>query len=218
MWRICIGYSGVQFFVYFRFREGRCTQCSNEYYPSDDGTKCNPPSNIETVAGSIGGGLALALIIIIGLVLILVFAIEKKRKFDKYRDISIFDMRKCNMDFDYKINEALYANKMEMTFDEGQAKFIPVGEETKDIICIGNDNNDYMKIQFTTKEDTDRYEIRTNPQIIILKRYEAVEIFNKVLYRGIYRTKYKSNYSSSKVFKIKAKNSRPQDVLSLFEA
>ena len=155
--------------------EGKCTQCVDEYTPSEDGTKCNPPSNIETIAGSIGGGLALALLVIIGLVIVIIYLIEKKRQFDKYRNITIFDMRKCNMDFDYRINESLYANKMEMTFDEGQAKFIPVGEETKDIICIGNDNNDYMKIQFTTKEDTDRYEIRTNPQIIILKRYEAVE-------------------------------------------
>ena len=64
---------------------------------------------------------------------------------------------------------------MQLTFDEGEAKYIPVGEETKDIICIGNNNEDMMKVQFTTKENTDRYEIRTNPQIIILKRHEACE-------------------------------------------
>ena len=63
------------------------------------------------------------------------------------------------------------------------AKFIPVGEETKDLICVGNDISDMMKIQFTTKEDIDRYEIRTIPQIIILKRFEACEfeIFIKPL-------------------------------------
>ena len=38
------------------------------------------------------------------------------------------------MDFDYKIGENLYANKMELTFDEGEGKFIAVFEETKDII------------------------------------------------------------------------------------
>ena len=58
------------------------------------------------------------------------------------------------LDFDYRIGENLYSNKMELTFDEGNAKFIPVGEETKDIICIGNDHDDMMKIQITTKEDT----------------------------------------------------------------
>ena len=60
-------------------------------------------------------------------------------------------------------------------FDGLDAKFIPVGEETKDLICIGNNNADMIKIQFTTNEDTDRYEIRTNPQIIIMKRFEACE-------------------------------------------
>ena len=68
-------------------------------------------------------------------------------------------------------------------FDGLDAKFIPVGKETKDLICIGNDNADMMKIQFTTKEDTDRYEIRTIPQINILNKYEACEfeIFIKPL-------------------------------------
>ena len=84
-------------------------------------------------------------------------------------------MRNSNVEFDNKINEDLHANKMQLTFDEGEAKYIPVGEETKEIICIGNDNEDMMKVQFTTKENTDRYEIRTNPQIIILKRHEACE-------------------------------------------
>ena len=64
----------------------------------------------------------------------------------KFRNVIIFDMRKCNMDFDYKINEALYANKMELTFDDenGEAKYLPVGEESKEIICIGNDNKGWM--------------------------------------------------------------------------
>ena len=101
----------------------------------------------------------------------------------KFRDVCIFDMRRSNVDFDTRVGESLYSNKTKLMFDGLDAKFIPVNEETKDLICIGNDNADMMKIQFTTKEDTDRYEIRTNPQIIILKRYEAYEfeIFIKPL-------------------------------------
>ena len=101
----------------------------------------------------------------------------------KFRDVCIFDMRKSNVDFDTRVGESLYLNKTKLMFDGLDAKFIPVGEETKDLICIGNDNSDMTKIQFTTKEDTDRYEIRTNPQIIILKKHEACEfeIFIKPL-------------------------------------
>ena len=109
------------------------------------------------------------------IIVIVVCSLEKRRQFMKFRDVCIFDMRKSNVDFDTRVGESLYSNKTKLMFDGLDAKFIPVGEETKDLICIGNDNSDMMKIQFTTKEDTDRYEIRTNPQIIVLKRFEACE-------------------------------------------
>ena len=69
----------------------------------------------------------------------------------KFRDVCIFDMRRSNVDFDTRVGESLYSNKTKLMFDGLDAKFIPVGEETKDLICIGNDNSDMMKIQFTKK-------------------------------------------------------------------
>ena len=178
---VCRNLTDVEFCL--QATDSVCVQCEEGYIPSTDGTQCSPPSQLGVIIGSIGGGLALVAILVILLVIIILVLIDKHKKFMKFRNVIIFDMRKCHMDFDYKINEALYANKMELTFDEGDAKFIPVGEETKEVICIGNNNNDMMKVQFTTKEDTERYEIRTNPQIIILKRYEACEfeIFIKPL-------------------------------------
>ena len=170
---VCRNIKEVEFCV--KAKDSNCIECSNKYILSDDKTECTPPSRIAEIVGSIVRGLAVALIIIIVLVILIVVLIEKRRRFMKFRNVTIFDMRKYNMDFDYKINEDLHANKMQLTFDEGEAKYIPVGEETKDIICIGNNINDMMKVQFTTKENTDRYEIRTNPQIIILKRHEACE-------------------------------------------
>ena len=122
--------------------------------------------------------------ILVGIIIaIVVYSLEKRRQVMKFRDVCIFEMRKSNVDFDTRVGESLYSNKTKLMFDGLDSKFIPVGKETKDLIYIRNDNADMMKIQFTTKEDTDRYEIRTNPQIIILKRYEACEfeIFIKPL-------------------------------------
>ena len=62
-------------------------------------------------------------------------------------------MRKSNVDFDRRVGESLYSNKTKLMFDGLDAKFIPVEEETKDLICIRNDNSDMMKIQFTTKKE-----------------------------------------------------------------
>ena len=70
----------------------------------------------------------------------------------KFRDFCIFDMRKSNVDFDTRVGESLYSNKTKFMFDGLDAKFIPVGEETKDLICIRNDNSDMMKIQFSKKK------------------------------------------------------------------
>ena len=70
----------------------------------------------------------------------------------KFRDVCIFDMRKSNVDFDTRVGESLYSNKTKWMFDGFETKFILVGEETKELIRIGNDNSDMMKIQFTTKK------------------------------------------------------------------
>ena len=44
---------------------------------------------------------------------------------------------------------------METIFDEeDESKINPIGEETKDIKCIENDNNEMMKVQIRTKENT----------------------------------------------------------------
>ena len=97
-----------------------------------------------------------AILIVIIIVIILVILLEKKRKVEKFRYITIFDMRRSNVYFDLRRNkESLCVNKMETIFDEeDEGKFIPVGEETKDIIYVSNLSRDMMKIQISTKEDT----------------------------------------------------------------
>ena len=81
---------------------------------------------------------------------------KSKRKFDKIRNIRIFDMRKKeSVDFYFKIGaNNIFTNRMKAIFgEENESKIISVFETTKDIICIENDNNDMMKIQITRKED-----------------------------------------------------------------
>ena len=91
--------------------------------------------------------------VVVGIIIaIVVYSLEKRRQFMKFRYVCIFDMRKSNVDFDTRVGESLYLNKTKLMFDGLDAKFIPVGEETKEVICIGNDNSDMMKIQFTTKK------------------------------------------------------------------
>ena len=60
------------------------------------------------------------------------------------------------------------------SFDD-EMNEIPVNEETKDLICIGNKSKNRLKVQITSKEGCEKYEIRTEPKIISLKPGEACE-------------------------------------------
>ena len=70
-----------------------CTQYKEDCIVTTDGTKYQPPSNIVTIVGWNGKWLTITLVIIRKRI-ILVILLEKKRKFDKIRNIRIFDMRK----------------------------------------------------------------------------------------------------------------------------
>ena len=65
---------------------------------------------------------------------------------------------------------------METIFDEeDEGKFIPVGEETKDIIYVSNLSRDMMKIQISTKEDTREIWNSNKSTNHHLEKNEAVE-------------------------------------------
>ena len=43
------------------------------------------------------------------------------------------------------------------------------------MICIGNKRYRRLKVQFTTKEDLNKYPIRTEPQVVSIRKGEACE-------------------------------------------
>ena len=62
-----------------------------------------------------------------------------------------------------------------------QLALIDKDEETRELICIGSTNKGRVKVQITSKKGCDKYEIRCEPQIMALKKGEAVE-FEVFLY------------------------------------
>ncbi|KAL7721960.1 Protein serine/threonine kinase [Entamoeba marina] len=58
-----------------------------------------------------------------------------------------------------------------------------LNEETRDLICVGNTSKHTIKVQFSVKDGCDKYEIRTNPQLITIPKGKACEfeIFIKPL-------------------------------------
>ena len=74
---VCRNLTEVEFCV--KARDSNCIECSEGYIPSDDKTKCMPPSKIGMILGIIFGSLGLVFIITIGLVLLIIYLIEKRR-------------------------------------------------------------------------------------------------------------------------------------------
>ena len=58
------------------------------------------------------------------------------------KDICTFDMRRSNISFSYQINDSIYANKKQVTFEGEDEIKIPVNQETKDLLCVCNTKKD----------------------------------------------------------------------------
>ncbi|BFU26633.1 protein kinase, putative [Entamoeba histolytica HM-1:IMSS-B] len=168
-------------------KNNKCIEClGNNYEVSFDGTECIYHLNLFIIIG-------IPIIIIFLFIIIFMFScfliilIIRKQQQKKIKEATIceFNMKKSNINF-IVLNEecGIVINKKEIDFSlEKDDPFIPVNKETRDLICIGNKKSKLLKIQFSTKDQLDKYEIRTNPQLITLKKGKAVEfeIFIKPL-------------------------------------
>ncbi|KAL7722538.1 Protein kinase domain-containing protein [Entamoeba marina] len=99
---------------------------------------------------------------------------EKKER----ENVTVFKMSRSNVSMK-KLTGNMCCNLKTIDY-EGE---IEVNEESRELICVGNTSKYQLKIQTSTKDGCDKYEIRTNPQLITLKKGEACEfeIFIKPL-------------------------------------
>ncbi|MBQ9790523.1 MAG: protein kinase, partial [Clostridia bacterium] len=153
-----------------------CLECAEGYELNDDSSGCRAEtSNTGLIVGlSVGfGGLFLMIIVITVIVVVILVIIQRRKEEEKMRNVCVFSMKRSNITF-FALKEGVYTNKGELRFDEDIAE-LPVEEETRELICIGNRSGERLKIQFTTKEGCDKYQIRTEPQIVSMKDEEACE-------------------------------------------
>ena len=87
-------------------------------------------------------------------------ALVKYKKVQKTKKYEIFDINYSNIKFRTLGDVNIITNKEMIEFEKEYDKFIPVNEETRELICIGNKYKIHLKIQFSTKTGCDKYEIR----------------------------------------------------------
>ncbi|ELP89213.1 serine/threonine protein kinase, putative [Entamoeba invadens IP1] len=97
-------------------------------------------------------------------------------------------MKQSNVSFT-KLSNGILVNKTVLDFNEEIAE-LPIGESTRQLICIGNANKNPYKIQFSIKEEETKFTLKINPELIVLKHGEACEF--EILLVPNYTTKIDS--------------------------
>ena len=73
-----------------------------------------------------------------------------------------------------QFGDSIVVNKRVLDFNDEFGE-IPVNQESKMFVVIGNPTNRLQKIQLTSKDNNQRYEMTTEPEMISLKKGEACE-------------------------------------------
>ncbi|ELP92662.1 protein serine/threonine kinase, putative [Entamoeba invadens IP1] len=159
--------------------DNKCTGCVGTNYDlSSDKTECLYHTNLFLAVGVPIIGVFVLVVLLFILISILVFYIyQRKKKLQKEAKICEFDMKHTNVSFETINTESgLVSNKKVLDFlIDSDGELVPVGVESRDLLCIGNKKTKLLKVQLSTKVGTDKYSIRTDPQIITLKKGRACE-------------------------------------------
>ncbi|ELP83628.1 protein serine/threonine kinase, putative [Entamoeba invadens IP1] len=157
----------------------KCSMCENGYEVSSSGTECISHKNYFMIIGVPVIVVVIVILIILVVAGILGFYISKKlKKIEKHRNICEFEIKRSNIHFFVLEEETgIVSNKTTIDFidDGGDKVLIPVMEESKELICIGNTKVNTLKVQLSCKDANTKFEMRTNPQLVTLKKGRACE-------------------------------------------
>ncbi|EDR25578.1 protein serine/threonine kinase, putative [Entamoeba dispar SAW760] len=169
----CLHYSFISNCI--NSSESKCSECSKGYRLDDEETGCvEKKKNIGMIIGITIGTFIIVLIIVITIIIIIsLFYIQHKKEKKKMDNICVFEMKRSNIKME-ELYDVICSNTNEINFNSDRDK-IKVNEESRELVCIGNNGNNRIKVQFTTQDGNEKYNIRTEPKIITLKKGEACE-------------------------------------------
>lgn len=161
----------------------QCADCETGYKLGEDGLVCERDNSfVGLVVGlSVGFGLFIAAVLIV--IIVCAVLIHRARRLQKLRskDVCVFKIKLSNIGM-MALGGDIVSNKGALRFND-DADEIPVNRETRELLCIGNVGKNRLKVQFTTREGCNQYEVRAVPKLVTLKPGEACEfeIFIKPL-------------------------------------
>ncbi|ELP85534.1 protein serine/threonine kinase, putative [Entamoeba invadens IP1] len=151
----------------------KCSACSKSYKLDEVTNNCFSNTNYGLVIVLPVVIVFLSILGIVMVVIIILVILRKHQEVSKMRNICVFPMKKSNINM-FTLEGSVVSNKSCLTFSE-DCELLPVDKESRELICIGNKSTGRLKVQLTTRFGCDKYSIRTEPQLITLKKGEACE-------------------------------------------
>ncbi|EMD48325.1 serine/threonine kinase, putative [Entamoeba histolytica HM-3:IMSS] len=174
----CILYSEIDYC--FSAEHSRCSYCLGNHEVSSNGTYCNYKLNYFLVLGLPVIIITFILLIILLSIIvssIIIYKCSKSKKEEE--EFTIFDIKTTNIKFmviDQTSGLSINKNQINFMFDENNLSELPIEQETRDIICIGNLKTKTLKVQLFLKDQSDKYDIKIEPPMAIIKKGKAIEI------------------------------------------
>ncbi|ELP84088.1 protein kinase, putative, partial [Entamoeba invadens IP1] len=170
----CVHFTTIEFCI--ESFNSECSKCGQGKKLSYDRKLCEDTTNTVLAISLLVTFVVMLIIIVFVLSFVLYFLYLYFRNKKKMQNVCVFDMNKSNIPF-YGINEWLVSNKETIIFagDDNESSDIPVGQETRELLCVGNKSKNQIKIQFSVIKGCESYNIRTEPTLVILKKGEACE-------------------------------------------
>ncbi|ELP89717.1 protein serine/threonine kinase, putative [Entamoeba invadens IP1] len=138
--------------------QSKCSKCTFWHIPNGSGTSC------QTQA-------------VWWVIFVCVFfrMIEHKRRKKAQKETCLFEMSKSNIKFIKTTNKNVVVNTNKITFESADYGDLKVGEESRELICIGNNSKNIIKVQFSSKGDNYKYSFRSEPKVVSIPKGKACE-------------------------------------------
>ncbi|ELP93617.1 proto-oncogene tyrosine protein kinase FER, putative [Entamoeba invadens IP1] len=151
----------------------KCSKCTFWHVPSESGTFCNTKAVWWFILIII-----IFVLVIITMFVVCIYIILIKIQKNRHRKViekttTVFTMSHSNIRF-ISLNDGIAVNKKEIVFNDGDE--VNVNEKLRELICVGNTTKHNMKIQILTNTSQNKkFDIISNPQLIVLGKGEACE-------------------------------------------
>ncbi|ELP95194.1 protein serine/threonine kinase, putative [Entamoeba invadens IP1] len=169
----CVSYNTITKCT--KTKDSKCSSYTFWYSPSDDGTYCSKTAVWWVILLIIVIVISILVLVIVSVSFVMVKVIKHKRDTSNF---TLFKLKHTNMTFVEMANGLIIHTKNKgflITDDDQDYDEIDVNKQIKNLFSIGNTTNHKVKIQFTSKNDIEKYTIRFEPSIVTIPPKFACE-------------------------------------------